>query len=179
MKLEFEYKPFAELKNAFEGDAYLRLKNNIISLMMNQKDEVFRSQASPDGVPWKKLSDTHFGRRDKKNSSDRKGKVAILEDTGTLRNSIAAQGQGAPGNEHTLKSVTGDEASLGTNVVYGPAQNYGATIIAGERSKIGDQRILHATKIVIPARPFMGISERDEEEIVQVIEHQLNAMAAT
>lgn len=174
MKLSFEFSPVQEIKNAFSGEAYTRLKNNLLALMMNQKDMVFRNQASPDGQPWLPLGGKSQKRRDKKNSADRKGQVSILTDTGTLKNSISVSGAA-----NQLSSIDGDTIELGTNVVYAAAQNFGATIIAGERSQIGTKKILHATKIVIPARPFMGIGQQDEAEITETIEHFMNASAAT
>jgi len=173
MKLAFEIAKPSELKNIFDGDLYTLLKNNLIALMMGQKDNLFRAQTSPDGEAWLPLGALSKAKRNRKiKDVKKKGQISILNDTGTLKNSITKLG--AP---YGISTIEGDEVGLGTNVEYAAAQNFGATIDVAERSslftsdlKTKTNKILPASKFTIPARPFMGIGSKDEEEISNFID---------
>jgi len=82
--------------------------------------------------------------------------MALL-DTGCLRNSIAY----STGPNHVL---------IGTNVIYGPTQHFGARkgqfgkTARGAPIPYGD----------IPARPFLGISRDDKDHILELIHAYLS-----
>lgn len=149
------------------------MKNDILALMMRQKDMLFKNSVDPDGAPWKPLAVSTMKARNRKiTDKKKKDQVSILVDTGTMKNSITEAA--AP---YGIKETTGDEVVLGTNVVYAAAQNFGATIVAGERSslirsdlKTKQAKILSATKFTIPPRPFIGIGDADEPQIVELID---------
>ncbi len=121
----------------------------------------FRNQAGPDGTPWPKSSRVlkHGGQ--------------TLRLTGRLRNSIT--------------SVVGNsEVSWGTNVAYGPAQQFGlddpaqrvgshARLVLqafGKKLRFGvwSRVAAFARRMKIPARPFLGISPTDQQQILSLME---------
>ena len=87
-----------------------------------------------------------------------------LRDTGRLHNSIFAR-------------VSGNKISIGTNVVYAPLMHFGGVI----RPKSGDNLKfktplggwVQLKSVTIPARPYLGISVDDSQEILFEIEEYL------
>lgn len=108
----------------------------------------FRDGVSPEGKPWANLSPVTIKRRRKKG----KGGVQILVDTGVLRGSIA-------------KRVANNELLVGTDKRYGGTQQLGTRqgqygrMARGNPIPWGD----------IPARPYLGLSKEDIEEIKEII----------
>ena len=100
----------------------------------------FRQSKGPDGTPWAPLK-------------IRQGQP--LKDTGRLFNSITY-------------AVSDDEVEIGTNVLYAPVHQSGA-VIKPKRGKFlvfpGPQGPIFARKVTIPARPFIGLTERQEKKI--------------
>lgn len=100
----------------------------------------FRDQHEPDGTPWQELSETTLENR----RQDGVG-AEILRDTGRLNNSIT-------------HNVDDDFVEVGTNVVYANMMHFG-----GKKADFpwlwGD----------IPARPFVGTSDDDNEEIAMIL----------
>jgi phage virion morphogenesis protein len=77
-----------------------------------------------------------------------KGKIRkILQEEGNLVGTIAAQ-------------VQGEGVAVGSNLPYATIHQYGG--------KAGRGR-----KVTIPARPYLGVSEADEDEILGLIEDHL------
>lgn len=67
--------------------------------------------------------------------------------------------------------------AVGTNLIYAATHQFGdeRTIRAKHgkylRFKIGDRFVSKpSVRVTIPARPFLGISERDDEEIKEILE---------
>ena len=96
----------------------------------------FRRQQSPDGDPWEPLK-------------FRQGR--ILSDTGRLRNSINYD-------------ASDDQVIIGTNVKYAPVHQFGAVIKPVKKKVLafpdGHGGTAFARQVTIPARPFIGIEER-------------------
>ncbi len=96
----------------------------------------FRHQQSPDGEPWEPLK-------------LRQGR--ILSDTGRLRNSIHFE-------------ADDDQVVIGTNVKYAPVHQFGAVIKPVKKQVLafpdGRGGTAFARQVTIPARPFIGIEER-------------------
>lgn len=106
----------------------------------------FRDQQDPDGNDWKELSDVTKERRRQGRGS---GSPEILRDTGRLKESIASQ--------------TGDFAvEIGSDVKYANMMQFG-----GDKSDYpwlwGD----------IPARPFVGVSDHDRAQILDILHDYL------
>jgi phage virion morphogenesis (putative tail completion) protein len=110
----------------------------------------FVSQTSPDGAKWAPLNPEY--RRTKRNSR-------ILTESGRLRDSINAR-------------PSSDAVRVGTNVLYAGVQQGGATIepVASTHLvfRMGDG-FAFAKSVTIPARPFLGISEDDEDMIADTV----------
>lgn len=111
----------------------------------------FRTERAPDGKKWEPSIRTqnHGG--------------ITLVDSAVLKNSI------------TRKSNEGGFA-VGTNTIYAAPHQSGANITIhaktskGLKFKIGEQWVTKKeVKVKIPARPFLGISQDDEDEIMDTI----------
>lgn len=102
-------------------------------------DDRFRAQTGPDGAKWAALSEVTLARR-------RGISGLILHDSGHMRNDTIAY------------EVHGRTLLHGTNAIQGAVQQFGAPARSlGPVSPWGD----------IPARPFIGLSADDEQEIAE------------
>ncbi len=139
-------------------------------------EQSFARQTAPDSTAWAKLKPSTVKRRRKKG----KGATPILEQSGQL-----------------LQSITSDydatSAVVGTNLVYATTHQFGAKkgefgsyilqrAIGGRRLR-GGLAVLSArqgnAKTVpipwgdIPARPFLGVSDADRGNILDIINSHL------
>lgn len=118
--------------------------------------ERFSTQKAPDGKKW----------RNSIRASENGG--VTLTETARLKNSIKSYG-----NE--------SGAAVGTNTIYAGTHQFGArrTIRAespkGLRFKVSGGKWVtkNKVKVNIPARPFLGLSEEDQEEIRGILEDAL------
>lgn len=113
---------------------------NIIAQDMTKEAQLnFRNNQSPEGEKWKPLSTLTISMR-------RKGSSQPLVDTGILRRSIRG-------------SANGTQAIAGTNIKYAAIHQFGGTIKPknGKALSFGKHRV---TKVVIPARPYLGINNK-------------------
>lgn len=132
----------------------------------------FASQSSPDGTPWQALSPAYLKRK-KKN----KDKILVLD--GPLSNGLRFQ-------------VLGGDLLVGTNMVYGAIHHFGGSIDIAARSQqayfrqdgrtgeVGSQFVSKSRSnfsqsvtigtytIQIPARPWLGTSEADNYELINI-----------
>lgn len=110
----------------------------------------FISQTSPEGQPWAAHNPDY--KATKRNSR-------ILTESGRLRDSINDQA----GN---------DWARVGTNVVYAAIHQLGGTIVPKAAShlvfRLASGLVL-AKSVTLPARPYLGISDDDEEMIAETV----------
>lgn len=128
------------------------INKNIAEGLRTSTDERFDEERSPEGVAWMRTI--------------RGGK--ILTKTGNLRNSIHAR-------------ASADGAEIGTNTIYAATHQFGAerTIRAKKKPFLvfagtnGGLVKAKQVSIKIPARPFLGISEEDKEEIKAIIEEAM------
>ena len=117
--------------------------------------ERFRAEESPEGTKWKPSV----------RAQQKGGKT--LTDSAVLKNSIKAEADSSG-------------AAVGTNLVYAATHQFGAdrTIRAKNsrylRFQIGGRWVsVPSVRVSIPARPFLGISREDEEEIREILEEAL------
>lgn len=136
----------------------------------------FKDQVSPDGNAWEPLSPS-YQRRKKKNRN------RILFADGNLANSLRYQ-------------IGNNELKFGTNLPYAAIHQFGGEINIAARSQkmyfkqnkdgtVGNRFTKKdksnfeqwgtrgAHKIKIPARPFLGTSSADNEEILQLLTEHL------
>ncbi|WP_417423594.1 phage virion morphogenesis protein [Hoeflea sp.] len=110
----------------------------------------FVTQTDPEGQAWAALNSGYAAQ--KRNSR-------ILSESGRLRDSINSR----PGN---------DEVLVGTNVIYAAIHQFGGDIVPKSAShlwfRIGGA-LIKASKVTLPARPFLGISSEDEAMISETV----------
>jgi phage virion morphogenesis protein len=114
----------------------------IAGVLEDAAEQSFESESSPDGSPWPDLSD------DTKLLRSERGywPGQILQRSGRLAASIESDFDDA-------------SASVGTNVIYAAIQYYGG--VTSPNSMIPNK--------TIPARPFLGIGQHDEAEILDIL----------
>ena len=131
------------------------LMRDIGEHLLNTTRERFVEQKAPDGTPWAPLSETTKKRK-------RRNKGKILTERGFLRGNLAYQAGrsevqvGSP----SIYAGTHQFGAKKGSFTHGPAgSEYGSTT---QRRRIpwGD----------IPARPFLGLSDDDEAEILALVD---------
>ncbi|MBI0114214.1 MULTISPECIES: phage virion morphogenesis protein [unclassified Gilliamella] len=112
----------------------------------------FNAQESPDGVPWQELSPWY-----KESKPKQKDKILTLD--GTLRSTLRWQ-------------IEGNTLLFGTNLIYGAIHQYGGTIkpVTAKALNVGGRPV---TQVVIPARPWLGVSAQDKLLLVDVVREHL------
>lgn len=111
----------------------------------------FRESRDPSGVPWARLHPLY---------APIKRGPGILRASGLLMRSINAQ--------HTATT-----AMAGTNDIRARVHQFGATIVPKTAGRLVFRLasgIVRARKVVIPARPFLGVDREDEQEMLDVVE---------
>ena len=118
------------------------LGEHVVTITMRH----FKEQRDPKGRPWKPLSKVTIKQRQKLRSGHRRHNplIHILIDTGRLRRSITYRAG------HS-KAIIGP---IGTNVVYARIHQVGG--YAGRQHKVK-----------IPARPYLGLSNKDLDDLAQ------------
>ena len=150
--------------------------------MLRSTDDRFKNQVSPDGLPWTPLSRPWRAYKERKHYI-----LKILQMRGRLRSSIVYQ-------------VGDDELAVGTNVIYAAIHQLGGEIRKGARKqtlafkgseKKPGQFMSHQAAgrrktavtirfanigehtVKMPARPFLGFSERDKRAALAIIREHL------
>ena len=108
--------------------------------------ERFDTETAPDGTPWAQSIRVR----------EEGGKT--LTDSGQLRDS-------------RTYIASSDSVEVGTNKIYGGVHQFGATIRAKNASFLafnlpGGLGLAVVKEVTIPARPFLGLSAEDEDELV-------------
>jgi len=147
----------------------------------------FKESKDPQGNPWKPLSKITLQNRamrlmqrlhDKGKLRTKKGKVRLpvmrqiynigkngmpLLDTGRLRNSITY-------------NADKNSVSVGTNVVYAAIHQFGGETYLNMRAMAKDGDQWHkgeAHTHRIPARPFLGLSASDRDEVIDILRRRI------
>ena len=161
---EFNELELPEFEDRLTVPRRRRLLENISSLMMAQRLEVFDTENDGKWVP---LSvQAYRARLGKVPSKNRKKKnaVKILQDTGVLRQSFTSAS--GPGSSQKEVQVTDETARLATHVEYAAIHNYGGTIkIPENKNGFGRGITIPAHTVTIPARPFDEFRQKDKDEI--------------
>lgn len=151
------------------------LQRNIGELLQIIHQRRFAAQQSPDGVAWQALSPGYLKRKRKN-----KDKILVL-------------GAGAESLSRGLTyQVDGDDLLFGTNRPYGAIHHFGGKIERqaraatvyfkqGKGGEIGRQFVrkdksnfaqdvkVGPYTITMPARPWLGTSTEDDEDILQLV----------
>lgn len=131
----------------------MEMKDAIGALVVSQTQRrIDVEKTAPDGTPWKP---NHAGSE-------------TLVQSGALRDTIDYD-------------VSGDQIEVGSPLIYAGVQHFGAVIVPKEASHlvfaIGG-RTIFAKSVEIPARPFLGISAANENEIENEIENIIRRLVS-
>ena len=158
------------------------LMEEIAGAMLLSTQRRFETQTGPDGAPWQRLSPRTAARRLNRKGT-RRGFANILRVSNRLYDSITGE-------------ASATEAAVGSNVTYAAAHQFGAEIEKPERQatviheikgRKGEERLgrfakrnrkraiernvtIGAHTTTIPARPYLGFSKEDREEIRAIAE---------
>lgn len=155
--------------------------------MMSETMKRFQAEMTPLGKEWERLEDSTKKQR-------RKGKKTkygdrILQDTGTLRDSLSSQT-----HANAIFRVSQHSVEMGTNVPYAGIHQFGfsGTVKSTVRHRLNEDgslarqkkysnlaifaRKTHknvrekmvSKKLNIPARPFLGINEKNQKKINRI-----------
>lgn len=151
VRIEGDFKALRDSIKNLEDIQIRSISKQIGLSLKDSSRERFSTQEDPEGNTWTKSI-----------RAKAEGGVT-LTDKGILKNSIRFR-------------TKGDGVAIGTDSVYGNTHQYGhegvikAKSSRGLRFKIGDRWISkREVKIKIPARPFLGISEDDLQEINDIV----------
>ena len=123
-----------------------------IGVYLEQSTDLrFEREREPSGRFWKK------------SIRARETGGTTLSDSGRLRGSITS-------------NATASEVEVGTNVLYAGIHQFGGTIRAKGKAlafTLPGIGLVTVKQVVIPARPFLGLTKVDEEEVVGLAEDYL------
>ncbi|MBB4954386.1 phage virion morphogenesis protein [Agrobacterium vitis] len=117
---------------------------NVGEHLLNSVKDNFENESAPDGTRWKTLSQATRDQRSKKYGN---APSTILRASGDLMNSINMQ-------------ASSDDARIGSSLIYAAIHQFGGDAGRGK-------------KVTIPARPYLGLSSADKEEIFAIAEDWL------
>jgi len=128
---------------------------NIGVYLVKSTQRRFAEQKAPDGTPWKPLNPEY--------AKGKKGTKILQEQgmRGGLLGSIVWQ-----------LRPDGQGVEVGTNKVYGAIHQFGGTIVPRTAEALVfklNGKLVHAKKVTIPARPYLGISPDDETEMLAIV----------
>ncbi len=136
------------------GD-HSKLWNNLGDLLVHNTQQRFLTGIGTDDKPWQKSwrAEIQGGQ--------------TLRDTDRLMNSIFVK-------------ITGSRISVGTNVIYAPMMHFGGVVKPKHKESLKFKTPLggwvQLKSVTIPARPFLGISVDDSQEILFEIEDYLTEL---
>ncbi len=132
---------------ATAGEDLSPVMKDIAGIFADASEQAFNTEVDPNtGQPWEPLTEAHSNAR---------------KERGYIGSILAMTGQLAA----SLQSDYGmDFAQVGSNLTYAAIHQHGG---------IADMRPSNAA---IHARPFLGVSHEDREEIMAALEAHLNSM---
>ncbi|MBF0589712.1 MAG: phage virion morphogenesis protein [Magnetococcales bacterium] len=120
------------------------LYKSIGDYLTNSTRDRFRQEESPEGVAWQELSPTTL-------LGKRKDDKRILKEKG-----ISGGLMGRISRQASREGVR-----VGSNVVYAAIHQFGG--LAGPKDR----------RVIIPARPYLGLSPEDKAEIMQLAKDEI------
>ncbi|AQT58714.1 phage virion morphogenesis protein [Cellvibrio sp. PSBB023] len=126
--------------------------------LMNSHQQRFKDQVAPDGTPWAPLSPSY-----QRNKARNKNRILVLN--GYLEKSFRYQ-------------VGNNELNFGTNVPYAAHHHFGTkpyTIKPKTKKALafGGAVVKKVNHPGLKARPLIGVSEADTEEILRLLDEHL------
>lgn len=121
-----------------------QLLKNCAGVLLSRTLKRFQDEVAPDDTPWK--------------ATKRSGK--ILTNTARLRDSVET-------------ATTANSVLIGSNVEYARIHQYGGIIKPKKAKSLAfkgaDGSLRFAKQVTIPARPYLGMSKDDKEELIATI----------
>jgi len=139
---------------ALDSNDRQRLLGSIGVEMESQTKERFGTQRSPDGESWKALAQ----KTQDYYMSKGKGHRSLLVGEGLLRDSITSEVQ------EGASSVL-----VGATMEYAAVHQFGATITPKTAKALAVPGYGMLRKVVIPARPYLGVSQNDAAVIASAV----------
>lgn len=129
-----------------------RLFDHMGEVLFDIHDARFNAQESPDGIPWQSLSPWY-----KESKSRNKDKILTLD--GHLNKDLDWQ-------------IEGNTLLFGTVRVYGAIHQFGGIIkpVTAKALNVGGRPV---KQVVIPARPWLGVSAKDELLLSDIVREHL------
>lgn len=166
--------------DALQGDGRRLMLEDIGEYMLRATRDRAARQVSPEGTPWQALSPRYKRLKDRK----RPGVPMLKFDFHMLGDRLSQQ-------------VVGDTLFVGTSAKYGAIHHFGGTIKRDARESevffkrdrdgtVGNQFVprrksnfsqrvtIPAYKITMPARPWLGVSTEDEQEVLAIATDHLS-----
>lgn len=160
-KISIDFKASSAIAGLRGLDAGMRdttpLMAQLSEFLWRSTGERFKTQTDPDGDPWQALSPRYLAAKSRNTNR-------ILTLRGYLRNSVVKQ--------HDAKT-----ARVGSNSVYAAIHQFGgstsAHLIEPRYKKAlafggAVRKSVQHPGSNVPARPFLGLSDADEKEIVEI-----------
>lgn len=128
--------------------------------LMNSHQQRFKDQVAPDGTPWAPLSPSY-----QRTKARNKNRILFLD--GKLAQNFRYQ-------------ISNNELNFGTNVPYAAHHHFGTkpyTIKPKSKKALafGGVVVKKVNHPGLPARPFFGVNEADNEEILKLLAEHLES----
>ena len=122
--------------------------DDIGAMLVASTQHRFETGTGPDGTSWPESA-----------RAKRQGGQTLV-DSGRLRDSITHRARG-------------DTVEVGTNVIYAAIHQFGGTIKPKNAKSLAfpglDGAPVFVKSVTLPARPFLGVSNDDREEIAAIV----------
>lgn len=135
-----------------DGNGRTRMLEDMGEYLLRSTRDRGVLQISPDGKPWAALSPRYAKYKQKK----RPGVPILKFDYHMQGDQLSSQ-------------VEGNTLYVGTNAVYGATHQF------GRRTTITDPETGISFEAEIPARPWLGVSQEDDTEILQIARDHLES----
>lgn len=136
-----------------KGSVVVACLKNIGEALLKSTRKRFDEERDPQGKAWAPLNAEY--------AKGKKGTKILQEQAmrGGLLGTI-------------VYKVSGGRLEVGTNKVYGAIHQLGGTIVPRRADALVfrlNGRVVHASKVTIPARPYLGVSEADKTTIKEIV----------
>lgn len=149
------------------GEIHFKTANKIIGEALRTSTvQRFKESKDPEGRSWEPSTRLYRG----KNGKIKQAKHKTLVDKGLLRNSIKSN--------PSAKGV-----AIGTNSIYAATHQLGDTRTIKAKNATGlkfltlsGMRSKKVVRVTIPARPFLGVSDEDMQEIKGILQDTIEEL---
>jgi phage virion morphogenesis protein len=162
VEIEFDDKAVIDVLTRAEArlapDGMETMLSYIGEYLLRSTRERAEREVSPSGAAWDPLEPSYAKWKQKK----RPGAKILHFDFHMLGDQLSHQ-------------VEGDTLYVGTNARYGAIHQFGGTIKHAAYGRVRDKAIIPEHETGMPARPWLGVSDDDADEIKQITLDYLQA----